>query len=158
MVNVAGSARLPVEVVLADRHRERAVGERHAVRLVALAAEEDLEVVAGPSPRSCALSSAIVPLFSMCMKLRRMARMKSSHECMRPTMRYVSDGCDARVAVDVVGVRPAPLQDEVVLALEHRRARVLVRERPLQPAHGLQREVAQPFEVVGRRSPGTAGP
>ena len=40
-------ARLPVEVVLADRHRERAVGERHAVRLVALAAEEDLEVVAG---------------------------------------------------------------------------------------------------------------
>jgi len=39
-------ARLPVEVVLADRHRQRAVGQRHAVGLVALAAEQDLEVVA----------------------------------------------------------------------------------------------------------------
>ena len=135
MVNVRRLARLPVEVVLADRHRQRAVGERHAVRFVALTAEQDLEVVAraeaelvrARARRSC-------PLFSMCMKLRRMARMKSSHECIRPTIRYVSDGCDARVPVDVVGVGPAPLQDEVVLALEHRRTRVLVRERPLQPA------------------------
>ncbi len=37
---------LPVEVVLADRHRQRAIGQRHAVRLVTLAAEQDLEVVA----------------------------------------------------------------------------------------------------------------
>ena len=55
---------------------------------------------------------------------------------------------DPGVAVDVVGVGAAPLQDEVVLALEHRGPGVLVTHRPLQPAHGLEREVPQPFGRV----------
>ena len=40
-------ARLPVEVVLTDRDGERALRQRHPVGLVALAAEQDLEVVVG---------------------------------------------------------------------------------------------------------------
>ncbi len=53
------------------------------------------------------------------------------------------------VAVDVVGVGAAPLQDEVVLALEHRGPGVLVADGPLQPAHGLQREVPERLGRVG---------
>ena len=63
----------------------------------------------------------MVPLISMCMKFRRMARMKSSHECMRPDDAVRERRVHAGVAVDVVGVGAAPLQHEVVLPLEHRR-------------------------------------
>ena len=142
-------ARLPVEVVLADRHRQRAVGEGYAVRLVAVAAEEDLEVVTRAQPE---LVRAELGDRARSLHVHEIAPdgedevVARVHPADDPVpQRRVHPG----VPVHVVGVRPTPLQDEVVLALERRRPRVLVADRPRQPAGRLQRDVAEAFDVVG---------
>jgi hypothetical protein len=90
------------------------------VRLVAVAAEQDLEVVAGADAEvmraqlgdgARALHVHEVPADGEDEVLARMHL---------PDDAVAERWVDARVAVDVVGVRSAPLQDEVVLALERR--------------------------------------
>ena len=121
-----GLARLPVEVVLADRDGQRAVGQRHAVRLVALAAHEDLEVVARTEPDvvRAELGDRARPLHVHEVapdgEDEVLARVHLPDDAVPQRRVY------PRVAVDVVGVRTAPLQDEVVLALEPGRAGILV--------------------------------
>ena len=90
-----------------------------------------------------------VPQVGRCMKPARTARMNSSHECMRPADAVAPAGLDPGVAVDVVGVGPAPLRDEVVLALEAGSSRVGVEHRPAHPAQRLLHHVGHAVGAVG---------
>ncbi len=138
----------PVEVVLADRAAQRALGQRDAVRFVAFAAQEDLEVVTR-------LDADVVRG-----ELRDGAVHLHVHEVAAdgedevvarvhaPADAVGERRVDARVTVHVVAVGSAPLEQQVVLALEHRVAGIVVTDRPPQPAGGLQCEVAEPVGLV----------
>jgi len=59
-------------------------------------------------------------------------------------------GVDARVPVDVVGIRTAPHRDEVVLTLERRAGGIGVPDRPAQPAERLLRDVPEALVGIDR--------
>ena len=123
MVNDRGLERPPVEVVLADRHHDRALGQRDPSGLAG-AAEQQLEVVAR--------TDAELGRGDLCKRAPLLQCMKPGPHGEDEVLARVhlaadavaAAGLDAGVAVDVLGVRPAPLREEVVLALEHRSPRV----------------------------------
>ena len=58
-------------------------------------------------------------------------------------------GVDPGMAVHVVGVRTAPLRDEIVLAHEERGGRVAMADRPAEPAQHLIGEMGEPLGPIG---------
>ena len=145
-------ARLPVEVVLADRAHDRALGQRHPVRFVTFTTEQDLEVGVG--------SDADVGRGELGERRRVLGVAEAFPDGERELLARVhpspdpvgAAGVDACVPVHVVGVGTAPHGDEVVLTLERGAGGVGVPDRPAQPAERLLRDVPVPLVGIDGRA------
>ena len=134
----------PVEVVLADRHAQRALGERDRAAL----ADQEVDLVAGAEAE---VGGGDLEERAPRLEVHE-ARPDGEHELVAGVHvapdAVAAAALDPGVAVDVVGVGPAPLGDEVVLALEGRTSGVGVEHRPAEPAQGLLGHVGDAVGAV----------
>ena len=96
------------------------------------------------------MTAASVPHVGMCMKPARTARMKSSQACIRPRIRYRSDGSTRAWRYTLSALGP-PHGVTRSFSGDGRQGTVDRRSRrSIQPAHQLFGQVGDPLGPVGR--------